>query len=1354
MRHVVALVGFLLVALGVAQAATPVPAALEPWRAWVLDGLEYRACPLIAGKAATGAADFVCAWPGTFTLEAREDGASFTQDWRVDIESWVPLPGDARNWPQEVQLDGKPAVVVDHGGPALRLAAGTHRIAGRFSWRERPQGLGIPRAVARVALRVDGRAIEPVERDGATLALGRAAGAPTEADHLEVRVFRKLDDGMPPTLETVLELGASGQVREEVIGPVLPPGFEPLALDGDWPARLDADGRLRVRVEPGSDALRLRARALAPLATVHARLGESPWPTQEIWSYAADPAFRTTVATGGLPVDPEQAGVPQEWRALPAFALGDSEVLAIAQRSRGLGPEAENQLALERELWLDFDGDGWYALDKVVGTMRKGWRLDVAAPWRLEQAQALTGRDAPAPLLVTQGAIDGLSGVEWSSQRVSLRAGLRVDTAASTLPVAGWQDRFDSIRTTLQLPPGWRLLAAPGADEATGSWVANWTLFDVFLAAILAVLAWRALGPLGGLAAIGYLLLGYQEPGAPLWSLLIVLVFALIGRELPAGRLATANGWLRRVALLVLVVLALPFVAGEVRQAVYPQLDSRASGLPEAFRESLRTTMEEPSPMAMPVPPPAADKAGRSAALEMLTVTDSRARKLDLLDRYGASTVVQTGGGEPAWRFGPRHELRWAGPVLPEQEMRLVLAPPWLVRSLRILLVALLAWLLVRLLRPLPAIPRRGAAAVAGLALLFGGALGNPLAAAEYPPPELLQELRIRLVKPPECAPRCAEIGRAEVVASGDSIELALDVHAAAPVAVPVPWDQATLVLQELRIDGAARDALAAEGNIVRVPLERGVHRIQLRFAAAADKLALAFPLVPREVSFRGSGWEASGLAGNRLQAETLALVRARSDTAELPAASAQQFAPFVRVLRTVTFNLDWQVETWVERLAPDEGGFTVEVPLLPGEHVVSEGVQVEEGRVRLAVPADADGAGWSSRLDKTASLRLTAPALAERAEAWNFSASPTWHVEFSGIPESSQAQAGDDAHHFGFLPLPGETLEVTVSRPQALEGATRAVDAVNLSHELGQRAATSTLVLDMRASQGGEHLIHLPPDAELVRVVRDGTELGLRAEAGALSLPLVPGKQHFEIRFRSNEALGNWAQTPVPRLGLPATNIELGMNLPSDRWLLFTRGPTVGPAVLYWGELLVLMLVAFALARLPWSPLRGWQWLLLGAGFSTVSWAGLIVVAGWLFAFEWRRRSPPGVRWQFNLAQVALVVLTFWALLELFLGIQMGLVGSPDMHVAGHGSTQHQLRWFADRASDALPEAVAFTVPVWIYRAIMLAWSLWLAAALVRWLRQAFGAWMLGGYWRSRPRRAVETPEPPVPQSPGGDPL
>ncbi|MGH8171735.1 MAG: hypothetical protein ACREPX_01230, partial [Rhodanobacteraceae bacterium] len=779
-----------------------------------------------------------------------------------------------------------------------------------------------------------------------------------------------------------------------------------------------------------------------------------------------------------------------------------------------------------------------------------------------------------------------------------------------------------------------------------------------------------------------------------------------------------------------------------------------------------------PLPAAPPPPPMPADalaieeqsaeqaplrrEATKGKVEKTITVAASDSRRVDLVEHYSQSTIVQTGAGEPGWQRGQRYQLAWSGPVLPTQDVRLVIAPPWLVRPLRVVLVALLAWLLVRLIRPsLPLAPPRSAAAAIGAIAIGTLAAIAPARAQSFPPDNLLSELRTHLTEAPKCAPACASIANVEASARGDEIRIALEAHAAERIALPMPNAEKTLSVRGVTVDGVAQDGLARLGDNLWLALSRGVHRIEIVYTATSDKVSLAFPLAPMRVRFIGESWEASGISDDRLITETLTLVRAHATGAEPASTGAQQFAPFVRIDRSLILGLDWIVNTSATRLAPQEGGFTVRVPILKDEHVLTPGFKVENGNVTVGIGDNEESAMWSGSLDKSDTLTMTAPPLGDRAEVWHVVASPTWHVEFSGVPVVAALSDGerDDYRNFEFHPLPGETLTLRVTRPQPVQGATRAIDSVRLTHTIGQRAANSTLMLTVRASQGGEQVITLPATSEVLGVTRNGEVLNLRAEAGKLPLPIVPGTQTFEVRLQENAPTAFFTRTPSIALGLPAANIALGIDLPGDRWLLATIGPSVGPAVLYWSELAVMVLIAWALARTRRTPLKLWQWILLGIGFSTFSWLALLAVVAWLFALDWRARSAAPVRaLAFNAMQIGLAALTVVALLCLVGAIPQGLLGTPDMHVAGNGSSAQSLQWFVDRSTDALPQGGAISVPMWVYKLAMLAWALWLANAVIGWLRYGFAAWTRDGYWRRVPRAVVEvsvaTP-PPTPRRP-----
>jgi hypothetical protein len=388
--------------------------------------------------------------------------------------------------------------------------------------------------------------------------------------------------------------------------------------------------------------------------------------------------------------------------------------------------------------------------------------------------------------------------------------------------------------------------------------------------------------------------------------------------------------------------------------------------------------------------------------------------------------------------------------------------------------------------------------------------------------------------------------------------------------------------------------------------------------------------------------------------------------------------------------------------------------------------------------------ASWHSRLDHAAQLSLQAPALGERAEVWQVGAAPMWHVEGSGVPTS----ASDDG--LRYQPLPGESLQLTITQPAAVAGDSLAFDRVQLVSHVGVRASEASLTLHARSTRGGEHAIGLPAGSELLDAQRDGQPVSVAVRDGRLSLPLLPGEHDYTLHLREPLGVSARMQTPTFALHAPVANIDLNLQLPQDRWVLWTWGPTDGPAVLYWSQLIVLLLAAWLLARYAPTPLRFPQWLLLGLGFSAFAWSAYALVVIWLILLGLRARNTPSERLgatKFNLLQSGLAVLTLLALAVLISAVPKGLLGLPDMHVAGNDSTAWNLRWFADQSADALPDGGVFSVSLWIYKIAMLAWALWLANALIGWLRWGFDAWTHGGYWRRReptPTSAVAPPESP----------
>ncbi len=141
-----------VVATGAAQPARDeIPPELRPWIPWALHGHETELCPLFSGQETARS----CAWPGRLELDLNDGGGTFSQGWRLDAAGFVALPGDARRWPQDVRINGRPAAaILRDGTPALHLDAGEHNLTGSFIWDSLPESLAVPAVAGLVSLRL------------------------------------------------------------------------------------------------------------------------------------------------------------------------------------------------------------------------------------------------------------------------------------------------------------------------------------------------------------------------------------------------------------------------------------------------------------------------------------------------------------------------------------------------------------------------------------------------------------------------------------------------------------------------------------------------------------------------------------------------------------------------------------------------------------------------------------------------------------------------------------------------------------------------------------------------------------------------------------------------------------------------------------------------------------------------------------------------------------------------------------------------------------------------------------------------------------------------------------------------
>jgi hypothetical protein len=1327
-------------AAAVASAAPPtdtetIPSCLEEWKPWVLHGEEGRFCPFAYNDGEA----YRCIWPSRLDLAFDQKGGRFSQQWLVFKRTWVPLPGGNEVWPQNVKVDGKAVPVIGKRTfPSVQMEAGQHMVDGYFVWSEMPEMIPITEAIGLIDLTINDIPVDsPLMDTEGRLWLQKRKGPPIEADRLDVQICRLLNDTIPMQVSTHLKINVSGHAREIKMEGLLLNGFAPLDVKSPLPARLGTEGDLTIQARPGRWEVQILTRSEGPVHKITA-MG-LPY-GQEIWAYQSQNHLRMVKIQGVPSIDPKQADIPLEWKNFPTFVVKNGDKIIFKQLRRGDPDPAPDQLHLERTWWLDFDGGGFTVQDRIQGTMSRQWYLAMNPPGLLGRVSV----DGTDQLITSQGK-EKKPGVELRWGRLNLVAESRFEASTEIIPAVGWDHDFQSVSGFLNLPPGWRLLTASGVDVMPGTWFERWTLLDIFLGLIISLAVSRLWTWRWGGIALACIALIYHEAGSPRLVWLHLLAASALLRFLPEHSRATkvVNLW-RIASIIALLVLSIPFIVQQVRWGVYPQLEPQmAASWTSAVRDAGVQLTERPlAPKAM--------KAEGRAGPDLLSKTAQESADVFPDQEFmipGPHALTQTGPGVPDWKWRS-FAMKWNGPIERGQQVRLWLMSPTINMALAFLRVFLLAFLIFRLVDfrrwKLPASGDAVIAVAAFILLLPCPAAANTEDAA-YPSTGLLQQLKERLLEKPDCLPNCADSPRLDLAVDPHNVNMRFQIHAAMETSVPLPGSLEFWVPKQVLLDSRPADGLARDNEgVLWILVPGGIHTISLSGSIpAGDTFQIPLPLRPYWVSVQSEGWAVQGVDKRGRVEGSIKLTRQTAIASEQPVKPAMSLPPYLHVERILSLGLDWQVFTKVRRVTPPGTPVVTSVPLMAGESVTTAGVRVEDGKALIHMAPKAKKIEWRSTLRPEAMIQIRAPLSVPWTETWVLDASPVWHCELSGIPIiHHQDESGQWRPEW--RPWPGEEVTIKVSRPEGVVGQVVTIDEARLIYTPGPRFNKATLFLKLRSSQGGQQKITLP-DAERIQLVKiNGKSQPIEEQGRVVIVPFRPGSQTIDVEWQQSSDSPFFIEAPVVNLGQRAVNAHVIFQMPMNRWILLTLGPRLGPAVLFWSYLVVIIFAAVGLGRVSWTPLKVRHWLLLGLGLTQAHPLVAIMIVGWLLALGLRRKHLFTEGWlYFDLTQAVIAAWTVAALIGLYLCIQKGLLGIPNMQISGNGSSDFWFQWTQDRISSAMPQPWVLSLPLFVYRILMLLWALWLANSLLRWLRWGWSCFSEGGLWKKitmRRKRRLKT--------------
>ncbi len=1369
-----------------------IPVPLQPWVNWVLDEDTIENCPY-----RYNARQQHCIWPSQLMLNLADNGGEFSQQWSIYSEDAdVQLPGDKHYWPQNVRSNNQPLIVKDIKGiPYVALGKGEHTLSGQFIWNSLPKSLGMTPKLGLLSLRINNKKISHPQfnekhNQKNTLWLSQASDKTSnEDDLLDVQVFRKISDNHPIQIETAIKLRVSGKQRNIELTSVLLDGFIPLRINSRLPARMEGE-TLTVQLRPGEWQITVASRATDNLDAFILPISQAPWPEEEIWVFAANNTMRQVEVVGVNSIDPSQTQLSSAWKNLPAYVMTAEQQLQLKTIRRGKSDKNNDKLTLTRQLWLDSNGEGYTIKDELQGSTELS-RLNIIDGIQLgsvkihQQPQLITRLEGDQQEGSQQAGVETV-GVEIRHENIQLVAESRYEVSRSTIPVSGWYSDIASIQTQLHLPAGWRLFFVSGADNLPASWLSQWSLLDLFLVLVMTFASGKLFGRIWGTIALATLVLTWHELNAPNFIWLALLITVALVRFVPQGRIKRISQWSFVLFQLVLVLNLFPYVVDTLRYSLHPQLENRVvynntkqyDQLAEFAVNS--TLMSSDAQLSQSL-------STRSKVFKEKQY-DSYQQNLQILD---PNSKIQTGPGLPVWQGNKSIHLSWSGPISPEQTSHLLLMPPLLTAVLRTLGVMLLLLLASRFIasnfnRVFNNTPPLGTSftwlrnlyqlpAASFVGLLVGVmVIGNiPIAEAKSPTvltpsslpsdteahfvprQDILDQLKTRLKKAkeseaPECLPSCAQVENMNIAIKDNAMIVRLRVHAVADVSIPLPGSGKTWLPEQVLLNGEGNTQLQrGKNDHLWLMIPKGLHAIILQGSLSpANSLLLPLPLKPHLTSttLDTEKWTVDGINKNGQVSQQLQFTRVSKKNGDVSNINEQQanFLPaFVKVDRYFELGLNWQVITTVSRVSNADIPIYIDIDLLANEKPLSDQVILKNGKIRIKLNAGQKTIRWVSSLPVSTLIDLQASQQIDYLETWRINANAIWHWEAEGLPindkqkiqTQNMGQQGIQQTIPVWYPWPNEKLQLNLSRPKGIEGQSITVQNSTLAVSIGKRAKEVNLSFTALSSRGAQHDIILPEAADVQTVQVDGIEQSIQRVDNHLTLTLKPGKQQISVLWREDTTLDTLYRTSAVDLQRNSVNAKTSVQLPRDRWLLWTFGPTTGPAVLFWGVIIALILLSFSLGQSKVTPLKTWHWGLLALGLSQTHPLLILLLIAWLVAISIRSKlNTEGMTdKRFNLYQVGFVTLTVLALLILMGSVANGLLGSPSMSVAGNGSDAYLLRWYQDRVVSTLPEAGMISLPLWVYRILMLVWALWLATSLLRWLQSAWMALNSGGLWRHK---------------------
>lgn len=738
-------------------------------------------------------------------------------------------------------------------------------------------------------------------------------------------------------------------------------------------------------------------------------------------------------------------------------------------------------------------------------------------------------------------------------------------------------------------------------------------------------------------------------------------------------------------------------------------------------------------------------------------VSKSMIKKLDINQYQNmnvAKNIAQTGVGFPEDNtYNITSKISIKGPVTEMDSFRIYLITPMMnliLAFVRVLLLMFMFYWLVDYKKVKPSLGEKGNSVMKRIFTLavLGFMFISPMkanASEVVPSVEILKELANKTTREyvPSCLPECVSIPHATTSNIEDVVSIRLDLHSNDKLVVPLPLLRADgsgfAKLDKVLVNGKETEHLLRDNGALLTLVDKGISIVEVIYSVDenSDRFIMSSNI---DITYMENKLVDFSLTENSTDAKSFQLGRKlKVDNSFSKLNIVKKNSKVVKADIETMFNVNrsfnietlWMVNTQVVRSNNLSEASTIEIPLLSGEKVFESEGELSSNKIRISFAPYEREKSFSSMLPVDQDIKLKAlDKVTNYYESWSFNIDNMWNFEYLGMKPIVSA-----GNLTTFKPRSGDSLQLSVYSPKNVDGYVVTFDKVDYNLSQVKNMTKFDLVLSFRASEAGLHSIKLPKGSDVTELRVGQNYYPVSMVSDDITIPVVQGRNNVTIEGNIPQKIELVTKFPELDLKAPAVNINESIQMPFSRLVLFTFGTAKGPMVLFWSMIPVWILLSLVLRRVTSAPMGAVSWFFLLVGLTQTHLFFMMLVVMWFIAMTIRDKFSDFFAKNFKkLYQIGLIGLSLLFTIALFRAIYNGLLSTGSMRIIGDGSylgyDYISLKWYQDIIMGVLPSPVVISIPIYVYRGIMVVWSAWLAVSFVKWVKWGFSAFIKDKAW------------------------